>query len=184
MASQNEASIWVSSAPIAVRNTPRSRCSSAHHQRSSDLSSQCFCLRLLPQELRRYDPQGAKLQPLVPGNMARPASRRLPASPLFRPRSTRYLQLCHRKRCAPNREECLLQPANVQNSDALTVQSNPMPSVPLQQDYAQSGRETLQQYSAKANACISFSSFASEIASAMVAWQEAISPRCHSDSAS
>ena len=30
MASQNEASIWVSSAPIAARNTPRSRCSSAH----------------------------------------------------------------------------------------------------------------------------------------------------------
>jgi hypothetical protein len=27
------------SAPIAVRNTPRSRCSSAHHQRSSDLSA-------------------------------------------------------------------------------------------------------------------------------------------------
>jgi hypothetical protein len=39
IASQNEASIWVSSAPIAARNTPRSRCSSAHQKRSSDLSA-------------------------------------------------------------------------------------------------------------------------------------------------
>jgi hypothetical protein len=38
IAAQNEASICVSSAPIAARNTPRSRCSSADHQRSSDLS--------------------------------------------------------------------------------------------------------------------------------------------------
>jgi len=33
------ASICVSSAPMAARNTPRSRCSSAHHQRSSNLST-------------------------------------------------------------------------------------------------------------------------------------------------
>src|SRR6266436_602311 len=38
MASQNEASICISSAPVAVRNTPRSRCSSAYHWRSSVLS--------------------------------------------------------------------------------------------------------------------------------------------------
>jgi DNA replication protein DnaC len=38
MASQNETSIWVSSVPIAERNTPRSLCSSAHQQRSSDLA--------------------------------------------------------------------------------------------------------------------------------------------------
>ena len=37
MAAENEASIWVSSAPIAVKNTPRSRFISAHRQRSSDL---------------------------------------------------------------------------------------------------------------------------------------------------
>jgi hypothetical protein len=36
MAAQNEASIWLSSAPTAVRNTPRSRCSSAHDPRSSN----------------------------------------------------------------------------------------------------------------------------------------------------
>src|SRR5215470_7207358 len=39
MAAQNEASIWVSSPPIAARNTPRSRYSSAHHQRSSVLAT-------------------------------------------------------------------------------------------------------------------------------------------------
>jgi hypothetical protein len=39
MALWNESSIWVSSAPKAARNTPRSRCSSAHHQRSSDISA-------------------------------------------------------------------------------------------------------------------------------------------------
>jgi len=31
MAAQNEASISTSSPPIVARNTPRSRCSSAHH---------------------------------------------------------------------------------------------------------------------------------------------------------
>ena len=55
----------------------------------------------------------------------------------------RCLPRCHRKRCAPNREECILQPAKTQNCDALTAQSSPMPSVPLQQDYADSDRETL-----------------------------------------
>src|SRR5580704_8289961 len=39
MAAQNEASIWVSSAPTVARKTPRSRCSSAHQKRSSDLST-------------------------------------------------------------------------------------------------------------------------------------------------
>jgi hypothetical protein len=34
MASQNEASIWTLSAPIAARNIPRSRYNSAHHQRA------------------------------------------------------------------------------------------------------------------------------------------------------
>jgi hypothetical protein len=46
MASQNEASIWVSSVPIAARNTPRSRCSSAHHQRSPDLSTTASASRI------------------------------------------------------------------------------------------------------------------------------------------
>src|SRR5260370_32672418 len=99
---------------------------------------------LLPQEPQKYDPQDARLQPLVPGTVAPSGSSRLPDCPLFRPRSTRCLQLCHPKRCAPNRGEPLLQAANAQNSDALTVQSNPTTSVALQQDYAQSGREPLQ----------------------------------------
>src|ERR1700722_20838555 len=42
----------------------------------------------------------------------------------------------------------------------------------------------LPKYRAMANAVISFSSFASEIASAMVAWQEPVSPKYHSDKAS
>ena len=53
-------------------------------------------------------------------------------------------ELCHPKRCAPNRGEPLLQAANEQNSAALIIQSSPMPSVPLQQDYARSGPEPLQ----------------------------------------
>src|SRR5262249_10508824 len=87
-------------------------------------------LLLLPQELQKYDPRGARLQPLALADMAPLASIPSPASHLFRPRSTRCLPLCHLKRCAPNREEPLLQPANMQTGDGLTVQSNPMPSVP------------------------------------------------------
>src|SRR5260370_11059695 len=75
--------------------------------------------------------------------MAGPAPH-LPDSLLFRARSTEYLPRCHQKRCAPNRGVWLLALASAQNCDALTVQLNPMPSVPLQQDYAHSGRDTLQ----------------------------------------
>src|SRR5258707_4941096 len=39
MAAQNEASIRASTAPKVARNTPRSRCSSALHQRPSNLSA-------------------------------------------------------------------------------------------------------------------------------------------------
>src|SRR5271165_2000850 len=102
-----------------------------------------FLHPLSPQALRRYDPPGTRLQPLVVGEMARPASSQLPASLPFPPRSTKYLQLCHRKRCAPNRGERLLEPTTAQNYDALTAQSNPTRNVPLQQDYAQSNRESL-----------------------------------------
>src|SRR6202035_5025763 len=89
---------------------------------------------LLPQEIRRYDPLGARLQPLGPENMAASLSNRLHDSLLFRPRSTRSLHLFHRKRCAPNREERLRWVAKLQNFDGLTVQLIPMPSVPLQLD--------------------------------------------------
>jgi Domain of unknown function (DUF4158) len=47
-ASQNEASIWASSAPIAARNTPRSRCSSAHQPRSPDLSTNVSASLIAP----------------------------------------------------------------------------------------------------------------------------------------
>jgi hypothetical protein len=80
-------------------------------------------------------------QPLVPEKMACPESGRLPYSRLFRARSTRSLQLCHRKRCAPSRGEWLLRAANLQNSDALKFKSIPTRNVPLQQDYVQSGGE-------------------------------------------
>src|SRR6516165_8368667 len=99
-----------------------------------------FPPRLSPRELRKYGARGARLQPLGRDNMAPPESRRWRPSPLFRPLSTRDLLRGHRKRCAPSREESLLQPEKTQNFDALRVQSNPMPSAPLQQDYAQSGR--------------------------------------------
>src|SRR5262249_53913954 len=99
---------------------------------------------LSPRALQMYDPQDARLQPLGLGIAAPSASSRLPDCRLFRPRSTKYLQLCHPKRCAPNRGEPLLQAANAQNSDASIVQLSRTPGVPLQQDYAQSGREPLQ----------------------------------------
>src|SRR5271165_2206957 len=61
--------------------------------------------------------------------MARTASHRLPASRLFRPRSMQDLLRCDRMRCAPTREEPLLQPEKTQNCDALTVRSNRIESV-------------------------------------------------------
>src|SRR6516165_1736704 len=71
-------------------------------------------------------------------------SSQLPDSLVFRPRSTRCLGLCHRRRCAPNRVKSLPKPAKRQNSDASTILLNPMPIVPLQRDCARTGRETLQ----------------------------------------
>jgi hypothetical protein len=88
-------------------------------------------LPLLSRELRSYDSQDAKLQPLVLRNRVRSTSIRLLASPLFRALSTRDLPLSCRKRSAPNPEEPLRQPAKAENSDALRVQSNPRRSVPL-----------------------------------------------------
>src|SRR5215468_1521854 len=93
----------------------------------------------LPREIQRCDPPGARLQPLVPVKKACPILRRLPDSLLFRPRSTKYLPRCYRRRYAPNRGEPLLFAGKVQNSDGLTVQKDPMPSARLQQEYAQSG---------------------------------------------
>src|SRR5580693_5786178 len=81
------------------------------------------------------------LRPLVLGNMAETAPCWSPERLLFSPPSTRYLQLCHRKRCGPSRGEWLLQATKLQNSDASTVQANPTHNVPLQQDHVQSGRE-------------------------------------------
>src|SRR5271166_4465849 len=96
----------------------------------------------LPREIRRCDPLGARLQPLVPVKKACPILRRLPDSLRFRPRSTKYPPRCYRRRYAPNRGERLLFAGRVQNSDALIVQKDPKPSVPLQQDHPRSGRES------------------------------------------
>src|SRR5277367_6679234 len=113
-----------------------------HTKSALQISRRVLPPRLSPQELREYDLQGTRLQPLALGIVTSSAPSRSPESPLFRSRSTRCLQLCHLKRCAPNRGKRLRRPAKVQNSDALTVQSNPLPSIPLQQDYAQSVRAT------------------------------------------
>src|ERR1700752_384337 len=100
-------------------------------------------LPLLPQELARYDQPSTKLQPLVLENMEDRRSSRLPDNPLFLVRSTEYLPRCHRKRCAPNRAQWLIQSGNTQDCDAWRVQLNPTQSGPLQQDYAQSKRDSL-----------------------------------------
>src|SRR6516162_3391961 len=141
MAWQNEASIWVSSAPIAARNTARSRCSSADHQRSYVLR-RALPPPLLSQELRRCNARDAKPRPLVLTSMARKASMRSPGSPLFRSRSMQYLRLNYRKRCVPNLEERILRVAKVQNCDVLKVQSNQIRTAPPPHNYPQSGRNT------------------------------------------
>jgi hypothetical protein len=142
MAAQKEASIWASSAPTAARNTPRSRCSSAKHSRSS-----VFGLArgppLMPQELRACDSQGAKLRPLVRTNTARPESSRAPDSLVFHPLSRRCLELQSPEALRAHLRKRLRKPVKTQNSDALTAQSNPLPSVPLH-DRVHSGPETQQ----------------------------------------
>ena len=168
MASQNEASIWVSSAPKAARNTPRSRCSSAHQQRCSNLSTSASASLIASRasEVRSARCKASAFQcQEIWQAQTEPVARSL----LFPARSTEYLPLCYRKRCAPNRDKWILAPANAQNGDALRVQSNPMPSGPLRQDYAQGGPRPAAQDSARANPYISFSSFAVEIASSISA---------------
>src|SRR5215471_16949167 len=95
-----------------------------------------FPPRLTPQALRRHGARGTRPQPLVPKSMAGESSNQSPYSPVFRPRSRKYLQLSYRKRYAPTRAEWRLEPAKTQNSDASTIQTNPTPSVPLQPHYA------------------------------------------------
>src|ERR1700730_8622712 len=126
------------------RETHREAGAVRHTTSALGILRRVFLPPLLPQELPKYDPRGAKLRPLVLENMAPPVLFRMPASPLFHPQSTKCLRLCHRKRSAPSREKSLLQPPKMQNSDALTVQSNLMHIVSLQRDYPQSARETRQ----------------------------------------
>src|SRR6516164_8240898 len=89
----------------------------------------------------------------------------------------------YRKRYGPNREEPLLAPAKEQNCDARTfritsdARRSTSPGIPSQQ-----ARNAAKDRAA-ANPWISFVRLASEIASAIFAWQEAIAPRCHSDKA-
>src|SRR6516165_4043928 len=94
------------------------------------------------QALREYDPRGTKLQPLTLDKMAHSGSSRLLDSPLVRPRSTRDPPRRHRKRFVPNRGESPLEAAKMQNSDASTAQSNPMPSVLFPKDYLRGDRES------------------------------------------
>ena len=68
IASQNEAPIWASSAASAAKNTPRSRCSSAHQQRSSDVTTKASA-SLIASRASEYDPQGTKLRPLMLRNI-------------------------------------------------------------------------------------------------------------------
>ena len=79
MASQNEASICISSASIAVRNTPQSRCNSATNS-GLQIFRPVLPPRLLTQGLQRYDALGAKIRHLAQSNTAQAASQ-LPANP-------------------------------------------------------------------------------------------------------
>src|SRR5215471_4082636 len=114
---------------------PRETCLGADAARQTPTVLQIFrpvlLPPLLPQEIRRYDPPDAKFQPLVRAKMVELTSFRVLATPLFRPRSTRCLALCHRRRCAPSHEKPVLQLTTAQRGDASTVQSNPSLSGPL-----------------------------------------------------
>src|SRR5262249_34202748 len=96
----------------------------------------------LPQEPRRYDPLSARLQPLVLAKMGRSTSLRSPESPSIRLRSRKFLLLCHRRRCAPNRGERVHEAAKLRNYDASTARSYSTRSVLLQRYYLQGERET------------------------------------------
>ena len=101
-------------------------------------------LLLLPQALRKYGPLDTERRPLVLGRMEAPKLSRLPDDLVFRPRSTRGLPQCYRKRSAPNPAEQLRQAEKFPNSGALKVQSHRMPTVLHQKRYAQGDRESLQ----------------------------------------
>ena len=185
MASQNEASIWVSSAPIAAEKhtaepvqfgtphcalqifrpvlPPRSIASRASEVRSARYKASAFSAR---KNGRRQHRTGCPivsysvLDPrdtfsCVTGSATRPTAE-----------NGSYSQPIHKivTRGEFNQIRC-----QAVHFSRITLDS---------------GREPAAQFSATANPCISFSSFASEIASAIVAWEEAISPKCHSHSAS
>src|SRR5271165_564596 len=81
------------------------------------------------------------LQPFVLDKLVGPAPCRLPEGLLFPVRSTEYLPQYYLTRCAPSRGEWLLSPANKKNCGAWRVQSDLMPSGPLQQDYTRGSRD-------------------------------------------
>ena len=94
--------------------------------------------------LRTYDSHDAKPQPLARANLAISKPSRLPDSLVCRPRSTRYLELCHPRRYAPSHGKLLRKPAKTQNSGSWTTQLAPLSSVPLQQGRIYSGLERQQ----------------------------------------
>src|SRR5271166_5152326 len=65
------------------------------------------------------------LRPLVLANVADAAPHQSPESLLFPARSTEYLPRCHRKRCAPNREEPLLQPGKRESQPRIRTAGRP-----------------------------------------------------------
>jgi hypothetical protein len=135
---------------------------------------------VLLQELRRCDSRGVMLPPLVRGKMERTGSRRSPVGPIIPPRSTKDLELCSLKRFSPNREERLLPPAKGQNSDAVDSSINSDVKRSTSAELRAKQSRTAACHSATALPCLSSSSFAREIASALAAWQEVIAPKFQS----
>ena len=128
MASQNEASIRVLLSTHDSRETLRVAGTVLRANSALQIFRSVPASPLLPQELSVGDPLDVMLQPFVPVKSGMASIDRLPESLLFLARSTRYLPRCCPKRCAPNRGEWLLEPANVENCDALTALSNPTPT--------------------------------------------------------
>src|SRR5271165_5032228 len=124
IAPRNEASISVSLAPVAVRNTPRSRCNSADHQRTSNFSTNPSASLIAS---RASNVRFAKYK--APAFNASQTERPehctgLPDNLRFPAQATKgLLQVRCPKRCAPSRAP--LQQAKTQNCNVLTVQSIP-----------------------------------------------------------
>ena len=143
MAVQNEVSICDSSASTAIRNTPRSLCSSADHQRCSNLSatSSASFIASRASEVRSGQMQCFSLSCEMSWQAQNRTGCLKISYSVLDPRNT--FRRVTGSAARPTTGIWLHSLANAQNCDAWRVQPNRTRCVPLQQDYAQSKRGSL-----------------------------------------